>query len=118
MASPFAEDAERWRRRVAGTTGLEVGLAWAGRADGRDDHLRSPGLAAFAPALAVPSVAFFGLQLGDGRSDLERYGGAERLVDLGPELTDMAETAAAMSAIAAALAERTRETIGPPRIAP
>jgi tetratricopeptide (TPR) repeat protein len=97
--SPAPEDVSRWRSRLSARTGLRLGLIWAGRADGRDDALRSPGLDAFAPVFDLPGITVFGLQLGDGRADLARSPLAQRLVDLGSDLTDLAETAAAVAAL-------------------
>ena len=88
-----------WRERLATAPGFKVGLVWAGRADGRDDPLRSPGLNAFAPIFDVSGISLFGLQLGDGRSSLGSSPLARRLTDLGLMLTDLTETAAALSAL-------------------
>lgn len=88
-----------WSWRLSSFSGLKVGLVWAGNPDFKDDHRRSPGLAAFLPVLDVPGVSFFALQKGRGRVDIERLGGGLRknLTDLGPEITDFADTAAIMA---------------------
>lgn len=44
--------------------------------------------------LAVPGVHFFGLQMGDGRRDLDGTRLPDAFTDLGAEIGDMADTAA------------------------
>ena len=89
--------AARWRGRMGDGAGLRVGLVWAGNAQFRGDHLRSPGLSALRPLLEVPGVRFVGLQVGEGRADLARVPVPDSLCDLGAELTDFADTAAVMA---------------------
>ena len=88
-----------WRARMDGGTELRVGLVWAGNAQFRGDHLRSPGLAVLRPLLDVPGVRFFGLQVGEGRGDLDRVPVPDGLCDLGGEVTDFADTAAVMASL-------------------
>ncbi|MFE1602199.1 tetratricopeptide repeat protein [Methylobacterium sp. ID0610] len=86
-----------WAGRLAGHPGLRVGLVWAGNPTFRGDRARSPGLAAFRPLLDVPGVSFLALQKGPGHAQLAACPeAAARLVDLGPDLADFADTAAAM----------------------
>jgi Flp pilus assembly protein TadD len=75
---------------------LRVGLVWSGNPEFRGDRLRSPGLDPILPLLNVPGVKFFALQKGPGRRDLERLGQPLNLTDLGPEISDFADTAAIM----------------------
>ncbi|HYC02636.1 MAG TPA: tetratricopeptide repeat-containing glycosyltransferase family protein [Azospirillaceae bacterium] len=84
----------RWRRRLAGLPGLKVGLVWAGNPDFAEDRRRSPRLDAFLPLLDVPGVSIVGLQMGDGRRDLEGRALPAGFTDLGPEIGDFADTAA------------------------
>lgn len=88
-----------WSRQLAGFVGLKVGLVWAGNPDFKDDHRRSPGLAAFMPLLDVLGISFFALQKGVGRGDMERLGGSlgANFTDLGPQVADFADTAAIMA---------------------
>jgi tetratricopeptide (TPR) repeat protein len=76
---------------------LKVGLIWAGNPEFAEDQSRSPRLPAFLPLLALPGIRFFGLQVGDGRRDLEETPPPDTFTDLGGLLTDFAETAAAMA---------------------
>lgn len=88
-----------WALRLSSYSGLRVGLVWAGNPAFKDDRRRSPGLAAFLPLLDVPGVSFFALQKGGGRTDLERLDGSwgRNFTDLGPDITDFADTAAIMT---------------------
>ena len=75
---------------------LKVGLVWAGSAVNQNDHQRSTTLQTFAPLGGVADVAFFGLQKGPagGQAALPPAGLA--FTDLGPDLSDFADTAAAI----------------------
>ncbi|AUN33128.1 tetratricopeptide repeat protein [Niveispirillum cyanobacteriorum] len=88
-----------WSRRLSDFKGVKVGLVWAGNPDFKDDRRRSPGLSALLPLLEVPGVSFFALQKGGGRADLETLGAGLRpnFTDLGPEITDFADTAGIMT---------------------
>lgn len=89
-----------WAGRLARQAGLRVGLVWAGNPTFKGDRARSPGLPAFLPLLDVPGVSFLSLQKGPGHAQLAACPeAAGRLVDLGPDLADFADTAAAMSGL-------------------
>jgi tetratricopeptide (TPR) repeat protein len=91
---------ERWRRRFAEPSrALRIGLAWAGNAEQSNDRNRSTSLAAFLPLLDLPGTEFYSLQVGQRAAEIGALPGAQRLVDLSPELSDFAETAAAMTAL-------------------
>ena len=102
-ASPYlAADptlAETWRRRLAETSDgrLKIGLAWAGNPRQKNNVNRSLPPAELAGLLALPAT-FYSLQQGDAAMALNRSG-AGRVVDLGPHLTDFAETAAALAGL-------------------
>jgi tetratricopeptide (TPR) repeat protein len=88
----------RFQERIAPAAGLKVGLAWAGRPKHKNDRNRSLTLDALAPLLGVEGVTFFSLQKDDRAAEItEGYG--QRLIDLGPDLGDFADTAAAMSCL-------------------
>ncbi len=93
----------RWRARLAAAAVLgrpfRVGLVWAGSPGHPDDARRSPGLAALADLLDVPSVQTVLLQAGPGRADLGQVPLPSHCLDLGPDLADLADTAAAMAAL-------------------
>lgn len=72
---------------------LRLGLVWAGKPTPRD---RSCPLDRILPVLGDPRFAINSLQVGPRAVDLKRMGGDSFIDDLGPRLTDFAETAAAM----------------------
>lgn len=90
--------AAEWADRLDAMAGdaLRVGFVWAGSATFKGDALRSPRLNALAPLLDTPGVAFFSLQKGDGRRDLEGRVMPPSFHDLDPLIGDFADTAAAM----------------------
>jgi len=86
------ERIEQWAKRLAGDSSFKVGLAWAGSA--RRDARSCP-LATFAPLAAVPGVTFYGLQKGPEANQPAPPG--LRLIQMGDELHDFADTAALVS---------------------
>jgi Flp pilus assembly protein TadD len=98
---PDAGRVDHWRSRLGPQRGLRVGLVWAGNPEFKDDHRRSPGLAALLPLLDVPGVTFFALQKGAGRADLAALNThlGPNFTDLGPEIRDFVDTAAIMDTL-------------------
>ena len=84
--------------RERGGAGVRVGLVWAGNKFQTRDRVRSVGLAALAPLLAVPGAAFFSLQKGEGLRELDASPHAP-IVNLDPVLGDFSDTAAAIDAL-------------------
>jgi tetratricopeptide (TPR) repeat protein len=72
-------------------TGFKVGLVWAGSSTHANDHNRSIGFDRFARLLGVPGVTYYSLQ----KERREAAAGSD-LIDLGPQLEDFADTAAAL----------------------
>ena len=92
--------AATWRRRIgAGARKARVGIVWAGNPATQRDRFRSPGLASMAPIFDVAGVQFVVLQVGPGRQDLDSTPLPEHVIDLGEELTDLADTAAVMAGL-------------------
>ena len=91
---------ERWRllfEELGGkTVRRRIGLSWAGNPRHKNDANRSMPFQALEPLLALPGVHFFSLQKGDA---VHQMGPAarDRIVNLEPRLTNLEETAAAMS---------------------
>ena len=85
---------ERWRKRLGPATKRRVGLAWAGSPDHLKDRYRSIALASLRPILATSGVQFVSLQKGPARDQLADSAPGADIVDLGPELSDLADTAA------------------------
>lgn len=85
-----------WRERLRPYSGLKVGLVWGGNPDAPYDGRRSPGLDPYRVLLDLPGVTFFSLQKGPAAAALAELPLPPNLVDLGPELGDFSQTAAAM----------------------
>jgi ADP-heptose:LPS heptosyltransferase len=86
-----------WRERLASFGGLRIGICWTGNPVNKWNSKRSLSIDEFAPLAAVPGVRLFSLQKGFGAEQAAAdLAGSVPLVDLAPELTDFAETAAAI----------------------
>lgn len=103
QARPGASDAA-----PGGRGPVRVGLVWAGSPDHRLNVQRSASLADFAPlaeaarAFATAhgrALRFYALQKGAPAAEAGTPPPGLDLVDLGPDLTDFAETAAAVAAL-------------------
>ncbi len=82
----------KWAGSLAGTTGLKVGLAWAGdKAMGRD-ALRSMALRQLAPLMAIDGVSWISLQRGEAADQLAELGW--RILDWAYHCDDLLDTAA------------------------
>ncbi|OYQ37187.1 hypothetical protein CHU95_02235 [Niveispirillum lacus] len=90
--------AAAWAERLAGLTGLRVGLVWAGDSRPHDpsangiDRRRSMSLAQFAPLAAIPGVHLISLQKGEPAAQVADA--PFPLLDWTGELDDFADTAA------------------------
>jgi tetratricopeptide (TPR) repeat protein len=94
---PDPELLESWRQKLAGgITGPRVALAWAGNPNFSWDRTRSITLDRLAPLAEVRGVTFYSLQKGESQSQTGHPPPGLRLADLGPELHDFADTAAAL----------------------
>jgi hypothetical protein len=87
---------EHWQKRLAGE-GPKVGLVWQGSTHHQGDRYRSFRLEELASHIAMPGVRFFSLQKGSGLDQLATVAGNLPLEDLGPDLHDFADTAAAVT---------------------
>lgn len=92
----FPDDVARWSARLAADTGFKVGLVWAGSPLHANDSRRSLSPDVLS-ALAQPGVSFYSLQKDGAWAALTGASTGMQLVDLGPDLHDFAETAAAIS---------------------
>lgn len=102
-ADPAA--AAGWRGRMAASSGLRVGLCWAGNALRPNpsarmlDRRRSIALAQCAPLAGVAGVHFVSLQKGDAAAQAVAPEVAVSLRDWMDELDDFADTAALIEAL-------------------
>ena len=94
-----------WQRRLGDRGPLRVGLVWSSGIRHYERSIfyagvaKSMTLAQLAPLARVRDVAFYSLQKGDPAREAARPPSAMRLVDLGGELRDFADTAALMAAL-------------------
>lgn len=86
-----------WRDRLGHRSGLRVAIAWAGSPTHVHDASRSIQLQLLEPLSGVPGVQWFSVQQGAGAEQLDRVSSRWRIVNLGPELHDLADTAAVLS---------------------
>jgi Tfp pilus assembly protein PilF len=94
---PDAAAVARWRERLQESSGLKVGLAWAGNPKYPQDRARSIDLSQLAPLLRQAGVSWYTLQMGTPAEQIKRTPEAASIIDLTPEQTDLAETAALMA---------------------
>jgi Tfp pilus assembly protein PilF len=104
-AAPYLEAPPQavldWQQRVSASTGLKVGLVWAGNSREHDpqhaaiDARRSIPLTLMAPILAVPGCSFFSLQKGSATVELRKS--AARIQDFSGEWSDFSDTAALLA---------------------
>ncbi len=99
--SAAPDKADHWRRRLAGYSGLRVGLVWAGSSRHHSAELaaidarRSIPLREWAPILAVSGCGFFSLQKGLCASEFDSAAApAARIHDFSGEWADFSDTAA------------------------
>jgi tetratricopeptide (TPR) repeat protein len=96
--SPEPQLVEAWSRTLGpADRPLRIGLAWAGNPQFAMDQTRSISLQQLAAFAAVQGVKFFGLQKDPAAQHAKHPPAGLKLVDLGPQLKDFADTAAVMS---------------------
>jgi tetratricopeptide (TPR) repeat protein len=88
--APDAAARARWAARDW-PAGLKVGLVWAGSATHANDHNRSIDFALFSRILKAPGATYYSLQKERGEA-----AAGSGIVDLGPQLEDFTDTAAAL----------------------
>jgi tetratricopeptide (TPR) repeat protein len=84
-----------WRDRLKPRDSrLKVGLVWAGHPSHSNDRHRSTTLASIARLQSVNNVAFHSLQVGPAQAEAIHSAAPIELIDLTPDITDFADTAA------------------------
>ncbi|HVW09278.1 MAG TPA: tetratricopeptide repeat protein [Bryobacteraceae bacterium] len=92
-----AEMKQKWSEILGAKTRLRVGLVWAGSPMHRNDRNRSLSFRLFSPIVEVAGADYFGLQVGPAAAEQTEPGIQHSVRDLAAQLTDYAETAAAIS---------------------
>ena len=86
---------EAWAERLGPKEGYRIGLAWAGNPSHVNDRNRSIAPELFRPLAEMPGVSAYSLLVGRDGEAGRVFGGA--VTDLAEDLTDFAETAAAIA---------------------
>ena len=87
----------RWRTRLEAAGSPRIALVWSGRASHINDKRRSLSLSQLDPLLSVPGVHFVSIQRELRDVDAERLKSESRILHLGDELADFADTAAVLA---------------------
>ncbi|MBF0340065.1 MAG: tetratricopeptide repeat protein [Magnetococcales bacterium] len=89
-----------WGERLGAVPGLRVGLSWSGNPQARVNRDRACTLRDLLPLTSLPGIQFFSLQKGPPATQLtEEIRQRHAITPLDAELTDFAETAAALQHI-------------------
>jgi Flp pilus assembly protein TadD len=91
---PDAGRLAKWRERIGSGPELKVGIAWAGRPTHALDRWRSMRLEQFSQLFGMPGVRFYSLQKGEATAQLHAF--QDSVVDLGRDLDDLDDAAAAI----------------------
>jgi len=95
---PVGDDVSAWRARLPQRRPL-IGLCWSGERTYDNDLNRSMTLATLAPLLDLPDVQFVSLQRDVREADASLLARRTDVVSTGPQFTDFADTAAAITAL-------------------
>lgn len=87
----------RWRARIEAVPKPRIAIAWSGRAAHVNDRNRSIAFAQLDRLLALPSLHFVSIQHEPRAADAERLAQDSRVVHVGGELVDLADTAAVLA---------------------
>jgi tetratricopeptide (TPR) repeat protein len=87
----------RWRERIESVPAPRIAIAWSGRAAHVNDRNRSIALAELEPLLAATGVHFISIQRELRAADADRLAQDGRIVHVGGDLADFADTAAVLA---------------------
>jgi tetratricopeptide (TPR) repeat protein len=96
LAAP-ADRLEKWRAGMDALARPRIALAWSGNPAHANDRHRSIALSRLEPLWSLEGAAFISVQRELRASDAGALAGAARLLHLGSELSDFADTAAVLA---------------------
>jgi len=96
LAAP-AERLEKWRVRMDALPRPRIALAWSGNPAHANDRNRSIALSRLAPLWSIEGASFVSVQRELREGDADALAGSARILHLGDELTDFADTAAVLA---------------------
>jgi tetratricopeptide (TPR) repeat protein len=96
LAAP-AERLEKWRARMDALPRPRIALAWSGNPAHANDRNRSIALSRLEPLWSLERASFVSVQRELREADAAALARGARLVHLGDELTDFADTAAVLA---------------------
>ena len=82
--------------KICNTSGLKVGLVWAGSSTRQSDKFRSFHASSFDPLVKLTGASFFSLQVGEKSAELYEMSNSDVIIDLGSDFMDFADTSAAI----------------------
>ena len=85
-----------WREKLQNLHGFRVGIVWQGRNEHYTDLFRTIPLSFFVALGEVPGISWISLQKGSGKDQLKEMAGGWAVTDLGNDLEDFLDTAAAI----------------------
>lgn len=91
-----ADRCDKWRGQLGAAAGPRIALAWAGNSKHVNDRNRSIALSALVPLLDAPAQ-FISVQHDPRPTDAAILASEQRLLHLGGEIKDLADTAAILS---------------------
>lgn len=86
----------RWPLKKQGAGKLKIGLCWAGSPTYGNDQYRTAPFSAFAPLFTLPGIEWYSLQHGERSKDLATSELTQAVEDIGGQVKDWSETAAAI----------------------
>jgi tetratricopeptide (TPR) repeat protein len=89
----------KWRPRIDGFGPPKVAVAWSGNVRHSNDRNRSIALSQFASLWSDDRSRFVGIQRELRSEDAQRLAGEERVMHVGAELDDFADTAAVLALV-------------------
>ncbi len=88
--------ASQWRSKFDHDNNLKIGIVWAGNPEHINDHNRSCSLNDFAHLTSIQELTFYSLQKGLASAEANNHPNGIKIVNLDNELSDFADTAAAI----------------------